>query len=170
MYTEVKIESSLVLPYKLIDFQQGDEQFVFAFKCFDEKQTDYSIQHSGVTGSFAIEYRCCGIDSHFELDVTVGNVYEFYESLKNAYNTQLCKDCNAALRNYGSLDRTYILMSFDKIGHCLMKGLFLNGDHQYKSGISFEIEIDQTFIPEILSSLKCFFEELKRIQGHDTFY
>ena len=51
-----------------------------------------------------------------------------------------------------------------------MKGLFLNGDHQYKSGISFEIEIDQTFIPEILSSLKCFFEELKRIQGHDTFY
>ena len=170
MYSEIKIESSLVLPYRLINVQHDDELFIFAFKCFDEKQTDYSIQHGGVTGIFEIEYSCFGLESHFTLDVTVGNVYDFYKSLKDAYDKCFCKDCNATLQNYGSLNRTSLSLSFDKLGHCLIKGSFLNREHQYKSGVSFEIEIDQTYIPEILLSLKSFFEELKKIQGHDTFY
>lgn len=171
MFKEIEIESVLSFPYKLIDIEKDKELFVFAFKNFDEKQSDYSIQAGGVTGKFEVTYRCCGIESQFECDITIGNVYDFYIELCDAYEIQFGKVTTASMKNNGNiLKRTNLVFNFDNSGHCIISGYFKNKDNLYKSGIEFEIEIDQTYIPEILVSLEKFFEELKRIQGHSTFY
>lgn len=171
MFKDFKIQSELELPYKLIDIAEDGEHFIFAFKCFDEDQSEYSVQAGGVNGRFEVIYRCCGIDSQFECDITVGNVYNFYIELDNAYDIQLGKNTVANLKNYGdNLNRASLTFNFDKTGHCVLFGAFKNKDNLYKSGIDFEIKIDQTYIPEILVSLERFFEELIKIQGHSRFY
>ncbi len=171
MYKEIEIKTNLDLPYKLIDISENDEQFIFSFKSFDPKQTEYSIQSGGVTGAFEITYRCKGIESQFECDITVGNVFDFYHDLDYAYDIQCGKDTAATLKNYGdTLNRTNLSFTFDKKGHCVVVGNFRNKNTQYKSGITFELQIDQTYIPEILRSFELFFAELRRIQGHGVFY
>ncbi|MDO4863630.1 MAG: hypothetical protein Q4A05_05610 [Ruminococcus sp.] len=165
-----EIESTLELPYKLIDICRGYEHFVFTFKRFDENQSEYSIKNGGVTGDFEISYECKGVKCNFECDITIGNLYYFYIELDNAY--QCCKNSIAILNNYGeTLNRTKLTFRFDKLGHCFISGFFKNKENSYRSGIIFDdIEIDQTYIPEILVSLENFFTELKRIQGHSNFY
>ena len=44
MFKTIKVESNLELPYNLIDIQDGEKRFIFSFKCFDDNQTEYSIQ------------------------------------------------------------------------------------------------------------------------------
>ena len=89
MFRKIEIDSILELPYKLIDIGDSDEQFVLAFKCFEENQTDYSIQTGGATGNFEITYKCSGIDSQFEIDITIGNLYYFYNELKTSMSAYL---------------------------------------------------------------------------------
>ena len=48
MFKTIKVESNLELPYNLIDIQDGEKRFIFSFKCFDDNQTEYSIQAGGV--------------------------------------------------------------------------------------------------------------------------
>ena len=63
MFKEADIETTLELPYTLIDIGEDEERFVFAFRRFDENQTDYSIQAGGLTGKFEVMYRCKGMES-----------------------------------------------------------------------------------------------------------
>ena len=165
-----KIESTLGLPFELIEIDKSGERFVFAFKCFDDDQSDYSIKKGGVTGKFEISYRGHGIDSGFLCDLTVGNVHQFYLDLDNAYNIQLGKHTKVTLQDY-SKERSLLSFSFDKLGHCFVSGCFKNKDYGCRNGICFEeIEIDQTEIPRMLSAMKKLFNELERIQGHSDFY
>lgn len=164
-----EIEKSLQLPYKLIDIDNCGEHFIFAFKKYDESQDEYSIKLGGITGDFELTYKSLGLECQFECDITVGNVYDFYRELEYAY--QASKNTEAKLKNYGNiLNRTFLQFRFDKLGHCILIGNFKNKFTQYRNGVTFEIEIDQTYVAKILSSLKFFFEKLKSIQGHDTFY
>ena len=59
---------------------------------------------------------------------------------------------------------------FDKLGHFIVSGYFKNKNNMYKSGIIFDIKVDTVFIYDILRSLKRFFDELRRIQGHSNFF
>lgn len=171
MYTARKIESVIELPYNLIDINTGSEHFIFRFKAFDDNQTDYSIKTGGVTGKFNIIYQSKGISCDFECDITVGNVYDFYISLGNAYDNISGKDPAALLKNYGNtLNRTNLTIGFDNKGHCFVEGCFKNKDNYYKSGVIFSFEVDQTYITEILDSMEIFFRELRRLQGHSNFY
>ena len=170
MFQEIEINSTLVLPYNLIDIGDSGERFVLAFKCFDQKQTDYSIQAGGVTGQFEIAYKCAGIDSRFDIDITIGNLYYFYIELENVYECLPGIDPVAVLKNYGTLNRTDLTFRFDRSGHILVSGCFKNKHHNYTSGVIFDIQIDTSYIYDILHSLKSFFGELKRIQGHSNFY
>ncbi|MCC3351432.1 hypothetical protein [Ruminococcus albus] len=170
MFRKIEIDSILELPYKLIDIGDRDEQFVLAFKCFEENQTDYSIQAGGVTGKFEVTYKCCGIDSQFEIDMTIGNLYYFYVELDNAYECLPGSDPVAILKNYGTLDRTDMTFRFDKLGHIIVSGSFKNKNNNYKCAVAFDMQIDTSYIYDILHSLKYFFDELKRIQGHSNFY
>ena len=170
MFRKIEIDSILELPYKLIDIGDSDEQFVLAFKCFEENQTDYSIQTGGATGNFEITYKCSGIDSQFEIDITIGNLYYFYNELKNIYECLLGIDSVAVLKNYGTLNRTDMTFKFDKLGHIIVSGSFKNKSNNYKCGVAFDMQIDTSYIYDILHSLKYFFDELKRIQGHSKFY
>lgn len=166
LYTVRKIESRIELPYDLIDLKTGNEHFVLQFSGFDENQTDYSINMGGVTGKFNVIYQCRGMDCNFRCEITVGNVYEFYISLDSACNAMSGK----ASLNYYSPDRSSLTFTLDKKGHCLVEGSFKNKDNFCKSGVTFSFETDQTYITGILKSMEIFFRELKRIQGHDTFY
>lgn len=172
MYTTQKIESTLELPYHLIDIDTGYEHFIFQFQAFDAYQSDYSIKAGGVTGKFSIIYQTQGIDCCFGCDMTVGNVYEFYTALNHAYDRLVPSETSVAvLKNYGEeLHRTNLTIRFDRKGHCLVDGHFQNGENQYKSGILFSLEVDQTYIAKSLHAMELFFQELRRIQGHSNFY
>lgn len=169
MYTTRIIESMIELPYKLIDIDTGSEHFIFQFKTFDDNQTDYSIKMGGVTGKFSIIYQGKGTNCNFGCDITVGNVYEFYISLDNAYN-MLGQNATAILKNYGDLNRTNLTINFDNKGHCFVDGYFKNKDNLYESGIIFSFGVAQTYLTESLDSMKTLFQELRRIQGHSDFY
>ena len=171
MFGKIEIDPAFELPYKLIDIRDDSEQFILAFKCFDKNQTEYSIQTGGVSGIFEVTYKCCGIECQFECDLTIGNLYYFYIELENVYECLPGIEPVAVLKNYGETpDRTNMTFRFDKLGHCIISGLFRNKSNCYKSGIIFDISIDISFIYDILGSLEKFFDELKSIQGHSNFY
>ena len=171
MLLAFSINSNLEIPYKLIDVQEGGEQFTLFFKCFDSDQTKYSVEMGGLTGQFEVTYNCCGISSKFDCDMTIGNLYAFYMQLENAYECLPGIDPVAVLENYGSDMRSCMTFTFDKKERVVISGHFMDKVTSYKSGIMFEMEIDTFYvISEILKSLECFFSELKRIQGHNTFY
>lgn len=161
-YEEMTIETKLEFPYVLIDISEWDEHFIFQFNEFDGKQTDY------LTGIFSIVYSGKGMECSFECDITIGNVYDFYIALENAY--EYIKGGKAVLSNYGSLNRSNLSVAFDGKGHCEVTGKFLNKDNFYKSGINFSFSLAQTHINDILIKMETFFKELRRIQGHNRYY
>lgn len=164
------IESTIKLPYNVIDLDTGNEHFILQFYSFDD-QSDHSIKIGGVTGKFSIKYQSKGINCNFRCDTTVGNVYVFYMALDNAYDILSGKNAVAILKNYGeTLKSTELVFTFDKFGHCIVDGNFKNKDNQYKNGINFSFELDQIYITDILNSMEIFFQELRRIQGHGNFY
>lgn len=168
---EVEIKSNLELPYMLIDIKEGNEQFTLYFKSFDEHQSVYSINAGGVTGVFEVAYSCLGMDCRFECDITMGNLYSFYLQLENVYECLPGIVPFATLENYGSLEHTNLTFKFDKLGHVKVNGRFMNKEAHYNSGIVFDVSIDAFYnITYIINSLKYFFEEIKRIQGHSNFY
>ena len=117
MYTRYNVESTLELPYKLIDINTGSEHFVFQFNEFDDNQTDYSIRQGGLTGKFSIAYQSNDIECNFGCDITIGNVYEFYLALDDAYDIKFGKNTVAVLKDYGGQNRTNLTFSFNKRGH-----------------------------------------------------
>lgn len=164
-YKTVTIESSLKLPMKLIDIEKDAEHFIFEFLEFDKNQSDYSIKMGGITGKFGIRYSDYGINCEFPCDITVGNVFEFYENLKQGYG-QL--DGTAALRDYTG-DRFKMTIAFHKHGHCVMNGTFKNKNNLYKSGITILMYCDQTYIGPSITSLEQLFTEFAKIQGNTQF-
>ena len=103
--------------------------------------------------------------------ITIGNLYYFYIELENVYECLPGIEPVAVLKNYGeTLNRTNMTFTFDKLGHCNVNGCFKNASDGYNSGIIFELQIDMSYIYDILTSLEIFFDELKRIQGHSNFY
>lgn len=165
--TENKIESTLKLPYDLIDINTGNERFIFRFKAFDDNRSAHSIQKSGITGRFNVIYQSRGMDCDFECDVTVGNVYAFFISLDSAYDIMSGRNAVASLEGSG---RTELTVRYDNKGYCFTKGHFRNKENRYQSGISFSFETDPSYIAAAVFSMNDFFNELIRIQGHSNFY
>lgn len=170
MYITKDIESPFELPYTLIDIRSGAERFVLEFTEFDEGQSDYSIQAGGVTGKFGIRYNGLGMDAKFECDITMGNLAEFNYSLDTSWDIYFGRDSSAVLCDYTEPHRTLLEFKFDSKGKCYAKGNFLNKTNSYCSGVNFEMDVDPSFIPEIIGTINIFFDELKHIQEHDTFY
>ena len=171
MFETVRIDSNLELPYKLIDIHEAGEQFTLSFKEFDPDQSDYSIKRGGLIGTFEVTYNCGGINSQFVCDMTIGNLFAFYVQLENCHECLPGTKPIAVLEDYGSDKHTNMTFNFAKKDRVVISGSFLNGYTIYRSGIQFEMEIDTFYvISEILNSLEIFFSEIKRIQGHSTFY
>lgn len=152
-----------------MEIDMGDEYFSLAFVKFNEGQSEYSIKHSGAAGDFEITYKCNGIESKFECDMTIGNLYYFFIALDNAYDIQNCRNNVVALENYGSLKRSVLTIKFDNRQY-FVSGYFKNKNNLYNSSISFNFEILLTDIVEILISLDNFFSEIRKIQGNNNFY
>ena len=163
--------SSIELPYKLIDIGMGKEQFVLSFVRFARHQDSFSIKRGGFTGDFEVSYQCEGMDCKFECDITMGNLYTFYLELDNAFDCLAGTDSVAILQNNADKPmHSKMSFEFDKTGHCIVNGCFMNRNNCYKSGITFDMTIDNIFISEILVSLKEFFSALEKIQGHCNYY
>lgn len=172
-FNTITIDSSLELPNKLIDItdvKSEQEHFIFQFEKFDENQSDYSIKNGGVTGKFGIIYVGKGMNCHFLCDVTVGNVYDFFIALENLYEGLPGSNTSAVLENYGNDKRTQLSFVGDKRGYFNMNGLFLNKSNNYKSGLTLSFSIPCEDLSHILISMEHFFQEIKRIQGHNKFY
>ncbi len=160
----------IILPFPLIDIAAEGEQFRFLcteihplFRTPEQnKPADFDCE-------FAVEYSGSGLSARFRCDISAGNVYAFYQSLETAYQ-QLDPDLAAQLVNYGSLDRTALRIQFDRHGGCLLTGHFLNAESHYHSGIQIRMTLDQSYIGEILRSLRYFFRTLADAQGHANFY
>lgn len=167
MTNEVIIDSKLELPYPLIDIENSGEHFIFRFVSFDKGQTEYSIENGGITGQFGIKYAGNGMNCEFPCDITIGNVRDFAVLLEDAYDKLDIQ--KVELSNYGTLDRSYLSISFDKKGHCEISGRFDNKNNMYNSGIRFSFSIDQSFIASTLHNMDLFFEEIYRLQGHNRF-
>lgn len=165
-----KIENAMELPFDLIALNLHGEHFAFRFEKFDADQTDYTVQMGGLTGSFSVRYSCKGIESCFECDVTIGNVYDFYVSLNKAYGAMTDGEASAVLKNYGETkNRTLLEIKSDSKGHCLLVGSFLNKYTYYKSGINLSFEFDQSYISEILAAFEVFFDKLISLQDSNYF-
>ena len=158
------------LPYKLIDIGMEEEHFTLSFTKFKPHQDSYSIKRGGIAGDFEVSYKCNGIESRFECDLTTGNLYSFYVELDNSYECLPGSEPVAILANNASPERTSMTFRFDKMGHFFVKGCFKAKENGYKSGIIFDMEMDTVFIYDILDSLKKFFNELEKIQGHRNFF
>ena len=163
------MDEKIELPYKLINIGMDDERFILSFKRFKAHQDSYSIKRSGLAGDFEIYYKCNGIESRFECDMTVANLLYFYYELDDVWDGLPGKNNVAILTNNADTpDRTKMTFRLYK-GICYINGIFKNRDNRYKSGIIFDMELDCTFIPEILVSIHDFFDELEKIQGHKNF-
>lgn len=167
----IENDSLIELPYNLIDIAMGKEQFVLSFIRFARHQDTFSIKRGGLTGDFEVAYQCEGMDCKFECDITMGNLYTFYIELDNAFDCLAGTDSVAILQNNADKPvHSKMSFEFDKTGHCIVDGCFMNRNNCYKSGITFGMTIDNIFISEILTSLREFFSALEKIQGHNNYY
>lgn len=167
-YTETVIDSRLEMPYTLIDIESVSERFILQFISFDKGQTDYSIKNGGLTGQFGIKYAGKGMSCEFMCDITMGNVMDFGVALESAYDN--LSGPKVELFNYGS-NRSYLSFLLDKTGHCQVEGKFSNKNNLYDSGIFFSFKIDQSYyIADIIHNIDVFFEEIYRLQGHNTYH
>ena len=124
-YHNIEIKTDLKVPYKLIHIHQnlGDKflssTFEFRIRCIDENQTEESVKYGGITASFDVILDSPSIKANIISSVTVGNVYKFYQELKQAYEKL---EGSAELKEYGSEPRTNIKITFEKNGRCSIKG------------------------------------------------
>ena len=154
------------LPYQLINIDMGDEHFSLTFKKFAKEQSEYLLRHKCVTGDFEIEYNCSGIKSKFECDITIGSLFCFYIALDDAYDIQSCRDNTVSSGNFGNSSE--LMLRFDK-GHYFFSGCCKNKNNGNKSAVSFDFEIQQADIVEMLMSMDDFFCKIKKLQGNCDF-
>ena len=156
----------ITLPFPLIDIAAEGERFrFFCTEIHPLFRTPEQTEPNDFDCGFAVEYAGRGLSAQFRCDTSAGNVYAFYQSLETAYQ-QLDLSLAAQLVNYG----TALRIQFDRHGGCLLTGYFLNAESHYHSGIQFRMTLDQSYIGEILRSLRYFFRALTDAQGHANFY
>ena len=175
-YHNIEIKTDLKVPYKLIYINQnlGDKLlnsiFEFRMKCIDKNQTEESVKHGGITASFDVILDSPNIKANIISKVTVGNVYKFYQELKQAYEKL---EGSAELKEYGSKPRTNIKITFEKNGRCSIKGYIKEADYMIDlkayRGIDLNIVCDQSYFNDALGNFETLFEELSKIQGNSKF-
>ena len=163
-------ENKFELPYKVMEIDSGDECLILSFIRFKRHQDSYSIKRGGVLGDFEVSYKCRGIESRFECELTPGNLNCFYYELENLYDGLPGTKPTAVLENNtGEAERTKITFTLNK-GRCFISGSVRNKNNDYKSGIFFDIDTDGIILSEILTELNNFLDEIIKIQGHRNFF
>ena len=167
-YNIKEIKSELILPYDIINIRKGTlyDGNIIEFKIrlceIPQNQTKESIKMGGVDASFDIVLETTNIKANIVVDITVGNMYEFYKDLLNAYEKLNGK---AILKNYEN-SRCNLVVTFNEKGYCNVNG-FVNDISL--NGVNVNIDIDQSYCYEWLENFKTVFKELERIQGDDKY-
>ncbi len=161
--------SRFQLPYKVLEIDTGDERLTLSFIRFKRHQDSYSIKRGGILGDFEVCFKCNGIESRFECELTPGNLRCFYYELDNLYESFPGTKPLAVLENSAGDERTKLVFRSDN-GHCYVYGCIRNKNNNYKSGIIFDSEIDGITLSEILTDLNNFLDALIKIQGHSNFF
>ena len=164
MFSALDIFSNLSFPFRLIEINTGNAYFAL-----ESKELKSFGKEENLSGTFEIIYKCSGMECHFECDITIGNVYYFYLELDTAYDIMFSKNSKAVLIDYNN-DRTSIIIQFDDKCRCTAVGKIKNKLDQYRSGIEFTMNVEQSEVCDMLVSLDKFFSELKRIKGNSDFF
>ena len=95
----------LVLPYDIIEITKGTlydgDKIAFKMRLYEIPidQTMESLKFGWVNANFDIIYETRNIKANIVIDTTVGDMYEFYKQLLEAYEKL---DRKAILKNYGN--------------------------------------------------------------------
>lgn len=158
----------LVLPYDIIEITKGTlydgDKIAFKMRLYEIPidQTMESLKFGGVNANFDIIYETRNIKANIVIDTTVGNMYDFYQQLMEAYEKLNGK---AILKNYGS-SRCNLTVTLSKNGHCNVNG-YINDISL--NGVNINIDIDQSYCYQWINNFKVIFNELGRIQGDKKF-
>ena len=151
-------------PYRLMEINNGD--VFFALEC---KELSSFGSEDNLSGTFEIIYKCSGMDCHFECDISIGNIYYFYLELDTAYDIMFCKNAKAVLSSYNN-DRTDLVIEFDDKCNCTASGKIRNKSDQYRSGIEFTMNVEQSDVCDALVSIDEFLIEMHRLKGNMDFF
>ena len=154
--------NSLALPVRLFAVQNGKEQIALDLLALQPEKDIFR------SGEFAVSYQCEGMDCRFACDLTVENVYYFYTQLDTAYDILFSKNAKAVLQDDRNA-HTQIAAAFDETCRCTVSGEIRNKAVQYKSGIAFSMQWEQSDVCDTLISLERFFVEFRRIYGKTVF-
>lgn len=159
----------LEMPYPLIEMQSGGEHVRFlCTEIIPEFRTPDAEQPADFHCKFGIVYEGGGLSACFRCDITAGNVYAFYQALEKAY-AALDPAVTAELANYGTPDRTWLCVRFDKRGGCVLEGYVMSRESGYQSGVRFCLHTDQSPVTGSLHHMRHFFRTLAAAQGHPVF-
>lgn len=165
-YKIIEIHSEITCPFKLMDFHFETFSFEFLFKEFDKEQSDYAIEHGGVTGIFSVAFNEEGLNVQFPCDVTVGNVYSFFVQLKECYGSM---NGAVVLEDY-SKERVHMEVIFYNSGQCEVDIEVANYSSYNSCGkIKVNFQCDQSYWRNIIDNFNIFFTELARLQGYYDF-
>ncbi len=103
-----------------------------------------------------VVFELYGFHANFGMSIMLNDFYPFIEQLKNL---------NKSLKGSASFknieDNIDLFFEGDGIGHIKTKGILKHSTNPFLS-TSFEIDTDQTFLPEMISQLETILEYFKR--------
>ena len=150
-------------PYTLLSFEKHGESFVLFADSIDEG-TAATKQYGIVSAVFRASLDVDGIKANIICDFTLKNLFDFYNQLADCYNKVIG---HAVLEDYVK-EKTMLRIGFlPRTGHVCIEGKFTKYGSQNMVGFSFTT--DQAYIKPMVSSLRCFFDELAQIQGFYDF-
>lgn len=168
------IEKDLIekvgLPFDLVDLVLNeDDKTVIDFKirlCEIDKNQDMElVEQLGLTARFDVVLKTDSINACILTGLTVGNVYKFYNMLKNAYEKS---DGYAQLKEYGTNSGTDFSVVFDVSGLCDVYGEF-SDNNSIKSGIKFDFHCERNYFLNSLKNLEYMFRIFAEFQGNEKF-
>lgn len=168
------IEKDLIqktgLPFNLIDMVLSEgNKTIIDFKirlCEIDKNQDMElVEQLGLTARFDVVLKTDSINACILTGLTVGNVYKFYNTLKDAYEKS---DGYAQLKEYGTNSGTDFSVVFDVSGLCDVQGKF-SDNGSINSGVKFDFHCEKDCFCNSLKNLEYMFKEFAEFQGNKNF-
>ena len=113
------------------------------------KTTDFSLEFTSAADSILIEVQCDGFSGITCFDAEDFLIADFALQLKDMYDKL---EGTAKIQDLYETD-SYIEFAAQKTGHILIKGLIINIKRKHTQQLTFEYDIDQTYLQKFVLGL-----------------